>query len=196
MATATGRISSKLIVRAATPAFMARHSGLGSGQLSPSGYARCPNPVDLPFADAPRPGSRLGLRRSQPGRDRAGHPRKRRGRRRPRGVTADAALRGRGLRFSRGRGLRVRGHDVLTAQEDGQTAMPDAVILARAFALGRVVLTHNRRHYVRLHRRGATHVGILDRVAGFRLPARRVDRSFCGHHTQLPQEFWCSAYHH
>jgi Domain of unknown function (DUF5615) len=57
--------------------------------------------------------------------------------------------------------LRVRGHDVLTAQEDGQAAMPDAVILARAFALGRVILTHNRRHYVRLHRRGAEHVGIL-----------------------------------
>ncbi len=57
--------------------------------------------------------------------------------------------------------LRVPGHDVLTAQEDGQTAMPDAVILARAFALGRVVLTHNRRHYVRLHHRGAAHVGIL-----------------------------------
>ena len=32
-------------------------------------------------------------------------------------------------------GLRVRGHDVLTAQEDSQTAMPDALILARAFAL-------------------------------------------------------------
>jgi len=57
--------------------------------------------------------------------------------------------------------LRVRGHDVLTAQDDGQTAMPDAVILARAFALGRVVLTHNRRHYLRLHHRGAAHVGIL-----------------------------------
>ena len=57
--------------------------------------------------------------------------------------------------------LRVRGHDVLTAQEDGQTAMPDAVILARTFALGRVVLTHNRRHYVRLHHRGAAYVGIL-----------------------------------
>ncbi len=57
--------------------------------------------------------------------------------------------------------LRVRGHDVLTAQEDGQAAMPDAVILARAYALGRVVLTHNRRHYVRLHRRGAAHVCIL-----------------------------------
>jgi len=57
--------------------------------------------------------------------------------------------------------LRVRGHDMLTAQEDGQTAMPDAVILARAFALGRVDLTHNRRRYVRLHHRGAAHVGIL-----------------------------------
>ena len=65
--------------------------------------------------------------------------------------------------------LRIRGHDVLTAQEDGQTAMPDAVILARAFALGRVILTHNRRHYVRLHRRGAEHVGIFfDRIAGSR----------------------------
>ena len=42
--------------------------------------------------------------------------------------------------------LRVRGHDVLTVEEDGQTAMPDTVILARAFALGRIVLTHNRRH--------------------------------------------------
>ena len=57
--------------------------------------------------------------------------------------------------------LRVRGHDVLTAQEDGQTAMPDAVILARAFAPGRVVSTHNRRHYVRLHHRGTAQVGIL-----------------------------------
>ena len=35
--------------------------------------------------------------------------------------------------------LQVRVHDALTAQEDGQTAMPDAVILARVFALVRVV---------------------------------------------------------
>ena len=62
--------------------------------------------------------------------------------------------------------LRVPGHDVLTAQVDGQTAMPDAVILARAFALGPVVLTHNRRHYVRLHHRGARRYS--DRIAGFR----------------------------
>jgi hypothetical protein len=57
--------------------------------------------------------------------------------------------------------LRQRGHDVLTVQEDGRAAAPDADILARAHSLGRVVLTYNRRHYERLHRQGATHSGIL-----------------------------------
>ena len=36
--------------------------------------------------------------------------------------------------------LKQLGHDVLTAQEDGRTATPDHEILARAYALGRVVL--------------------------------------------------------
>src|SRR5271168_4748836 len=53
--------------------------------------------LTYPSLTPPRPGSRLGLRRSQPGRDRAGHSRKRRGQQRPRGVTADAALRGQGF---------------------------------------------------------------------------------------------------
>jgi hypothetical protein len=57
--------------------------------------------------------------------------------------------------------LRQLGHDVLTAQEDGRTATPDPDLLARAHALGRVVLTYNRRHYERLHRQGAAHTGIL-----------------------------------
>jgi hypothetical protein len=57
--------------------------------------------------------------------------------------------------------LRLLGHDVLTAQEDGRTASPDAAILARAHALGRSILTHNRRHYEKLHRQGAPHGGIL-----------------------------------
>src|SRR5437773_10670352 len=57
--------------------------------------------------------------------------------------------------------LRRLGHDVLTAQEDGRRATPDPDILARAHALGRAVLTHNRRHYERLHRQGAAHSGIL-----------------------------------
>jgi hypothetical protein len=57
--------------------------------------------------------------------------------------------------------LRRLGHDVLTVQEDGRQATPDADILARAHALGRAVLTHNRRHFERLHRQGAEHSGIL-----------------------------------
>ena len=41
--------------------------------------------------------------------------------------------------------LRRLGQDVLTAQEDGRQTTPDAAILTRAHALGRAVLTHNRR---------------------------------------------------
>src|SRR5262245_5950081 len=57
--------------------------------------------------------------------------------------------------------LRRLGHDVVTAQEDGRTATPDPDVLARAHALGRVVVTYNRRHYERLHRQGAGHSGIV-----------------------------------
>ena len=57
--------------------------------------------------------------------------------------------------------LRRTGHDVLTAQEDGRTATPDPDVLARAHSLGRAVLTYNRRHYERLHRKGTAHSGIL-----------------------------------
>ena len=57
--------------------------------------------------------------------------------------------------------LRQAGFDVLTAQEDGHSSRPDAVILARANHLGRSVLTYNRRDFEALHRNGATHVGIL-----------------------------------
>lgn len=57
--------------------------------------------------------------------------------------------------------LRQLGHDVLTAQEDGRLATPDPAILARAHALGRAVLTQNRRDFERLHRQGAAHHGIV-----------------------------------
>ncbi len=57
--------------------------------------------------------------------------------------------------------LRSKGHDVLTAQEDGQSSADDEDILARAHSLGRSVLTHNRRHFERLHKQGAAHSGIL-----------------------------------
>ena len=57
--------------------------------------------------------------------------------------------------------LRRLGHDVLRVQEDGRKSKPDPAVLARAHALGRVVLTHNRRHFERLHKQGAAHSGIL-----------------------------------
>src|SRR5271167_4706535 len=57
--------------------------------------------------------------------------------------------------------LRRLGHDVITAQEDGMASADDPDILARAYSLGRAVLTYNRRHFERLHRQGADHVGIL-----------------------------------
>jgi hypothetical protein len=57
--------------------------------------------------------------------------------------------------------LRHLGHDVVTAQDDGRSATPDPVVLARAHTLGRAVVTHNRRHFERLHRQGTQHSGIV-----------------------------------
>jgi predicted nuclease of predicted toxin-antitoxin system len=59
--------------------------------------------------------------------------------------------------------LRLLGHDVVTAQEAGQAQqrIPDPAVLAFAIAQGRAVLTHNRRHFIRLHRQTSPHCGIL-----------------------------------
>ena len=40
-------------------------------------------------------------------------------------------------------GLRLRGGDVLTAQEDGRRCLPDPALLDRATALGRVLFTQD-----------------------------------------------------
>jgi hypothetical protein len=58
-------------------------------------------------------------------------------------------------------GLCALGRDVITAQGDGLSGASDPTVLARAHALGRAVLTHNRRHYERLHAQAAVHSGIL-----------------------------------
>ncbi len=59
--------------------------------------------------------------------------------------------------------LRALGYDVLTAREAGQAdqGIPDAEVLAFGIRQGRAVLTHNRRHYVKLHKRTASHKGII-----------------------------------
>lgn len=59
--------------------------------------------------------------------------------------------------------LRVVGHDVLTAFADGRAnlGIGDPDVLTRATALGRAVLTHNRKDYFRLHRASPAHAGII-----------------------------------
>lgn len=78
--------------------------------------------------------------------------------------------------------LRRLGHDVLTVQEDGRQATPDPDVLARAHALARVVLTHNRRHFERLHHQGADHSGILTATRDNDSPAlaTRIDVALAG----------------
>src|SRR5437588_10160877 len=85
--------------------------------------------------------------------------------------------------------LRLLGHDVLTAQEDGRQQVPDADILVRAHTLGRAVLTHNRRHYERLHRQGAVHSGILSATQDpdHQALCARIDAALAG----LVPGRWC-----
>jgi predicted nuclease of predicted toxin-antitoxin system len=85
--------------------------------------------------------------------------------------------------------LRQWGHDVVTAQEDGRVATPDPDVLARAHALGRAVLTYNRRHFERLHRQGADHSGILSATHDSDFPglAARIHATLAG----LSPSRWC-----
>lgn len=59
--------------------------------------------------------------------------------------------------------LRLVGHDVLTAQDAGQAhqQIPDPSVLAYAIGEGRAVITFNRWHFIRLHRRTSPHSGII-----------------------------------
>ena len=59
--------------------------------------------------------------------------------------------------------LRKLGHDVLTIQETGNAgqAMPDEEVLAFSNREGRILLTFNRKHFIRLHQKKAEHAGIF-----------------------------------
>lgn len=56
--------------------------------------------------------------------------------------------------------LRDLGHDVVTVQEAGRRGGIDSQVLADGTADNRAVLTHNHRHYTRLHTQQA-HSGII-----------------------------------
>jgi hypothetical protein len=59
--------------------------------------------------------------------------------------------------------LRSLGHDVLTIHETGRAdqALPDTEVLAYATREGRAILTLNRLHFIRLHRKQPGHAGII-----------------------------------
>jgi hypothetical protein len=85
--------------------------------------------------------------------------------------------------------LRRLGHNALTTQEDGRTSAPDPDILARAHALGRALLTYNRRHFERLHRHGHGHSGIVSATRDNDFPAlaARIHADLAG----LSPGRWC-----
>src|SRR5579862_3816767 len=59
--------------------------------------------------------------------------------------------------------LRSFGHDVLTIQETGKAdqSLADEKVLAFATEGNRILLTLNRRHFIRLHQKSADHAGII-----------------------------------
>jgi len=59
--------------------------------------------------------------------------------------------------------LRRLEHEVLTSQEAGNAGqgVPDEEVLKFARANNRVLLTLNRRHFIRLHHHQPTHAGII-----------------------------------
>lgn len=75
--------------------------------------------------------------------------------------------------------LRQYGHDVWTLQEAGlgNQSIADEVVLAYAHRDGRAVLTINRKHFVRLHKTGQEHSGIIVCTfdADFQGQASRID---------------------
>ncbi len=58
--------------------------------------------------------------------------------------------------------LSLMGYDVITAKDDDKDnkKTPDSTILARAVELGRIVLTHDRKDFARLHEKAPNHFGI------------------------------------
>jgi Domain of unknown function (DUF5615) len=57
--------------------------------------------------------------------------------------------------------LRSFGHDVLTVQEAGNRGLSDEDVVRFATLTKRVILTLNRRHFVKLHHLIPDHMGIL-----------------------------------
>jgi hypothetical protein len=81
--------------------------------------------------------------------------------------------------------LRELGHDVVTAREAGidNDETPDDQVLIVSTNLERALLTHNRKHFRRLHRTNPQHRGIIicTRDAHFLRLAQRIHDAISGH---------------
>lgn len=77
--------------------------------------------------------------------------------------------------------LRKLGHDVRTIQETGKSNQeyPDDEVLLAATADERIVLTLNRKDFIRLHRRSTNHTGIIICTSDFDFvgQAQRIDEA-------------------
>jgi hypothetical protein len=77
--------------------------------------------------------------------------------------------------------LRNLGHDVLTIQETGRAnqAMSDVDVLVFANKEKRILLTLNRRHFIRLHNKRHPHPGIFACTfdPNFSALAERIDKA-------------------
>jgi predicted nuclease of predicted toxin-antitoxin system len=82
------------------------------------------------------------------------------------------------------RALRQLGHDVLTIQETGRANQeyPDEAVQAAAVADRRIILTMNRKHFIRLHQSNPRHHGIVicTADADFVGQAQRIHEALSG----------------
>lgn len=83
--------------------------------------------------------------------------------------------------------LRRWGHDVLTIQETGKANQeyPDDAVLQIATDDQRIVLTINRKDFIRLHRQSSDHSGIIICTADydFKGQAERIHKAIAEHKT-------------
>src|SRR5262245_45938868 len=79
--------------------------------------------------------------------------------------------------------LRRFGYDEETVQEAGRCGDEDAAVLAHAVGQQRAILTHNRRHFIRLDKQLASHAGIVTctRDPNAAALAQRVHKAISGH---------------
>lgn len=81
--------------------------------------------------------------------------------------------------------LKKLGHDVLTTRDAGKhgQAIPDEDVLSFAHEQQRVLITFNRKHFIKLHQIGQKHSGIIVCTIdiNFNALAERIDKALDEH---------------